>query len=93
MDLEIVGFVDDDPLKQRTVIQGIKVLGTTRDLPDLVRAHDIDRVVITLAQVDRQTIRSIVEICERCRVRTRDPRRQCRRQPLSRRSNRRSTRP
>jgi FlaA1/EpsC-like NDP-sugar epimerase len=70
MDLEIVGFVDDDPLKQRTVIQGIKVLGTTRDLPDLVRAHDIDRVVITLAQVDRQTIRSIVEICERCRVRT-----------------------
>ncbi|MGB6846587.1 MAG: nucleoside-diphosphate sugar epimerase/dehydratase, partial [Thermoanaerobaculia bacterium] len=70
MDLEIVGFVDDDPLKQRTVIQGVKVLGTTRDLPDLVRTHGIDRVVITLSEVDRQTIRSIVEICERCRVRT-----------------------
>ena len=37
LDLEIKGFIDDDPAKLgRVVIQGHKVLGTTRDLPRLV---------------------------------------------------------
>ncbi|MCA1601536.1 MAG: hypothetical protein LC776_07820, partial [Acidobacteria bacterium] len=35
-DMKIVGFVDDDPNKQRAVIHGIKVLGVTQALPRLV---------------------------------------------------------
>jgi FlaA1/EpsC-like NDP-sugar epimerase len=64
MDLEIAGFVDDDPLKQGTVIQGIKVIGTTGDVPRLVRELGIHHVVITIAQAARSDIRRIVEICE-----------------------------
>ena len=64
MNLEIRGFVDDDPAKQGTVIQGVKVIGTTRDLPRLVPELDIDHVVITIAQASRTQIRRIVEICE-----------------------------
>ncbi len=64
MDLEIVGFVDDDPLKQGTVIQGFKVIGTTGDLPRLVRELGVHHVVITIAQAARADIRRIVEICE-----------------------------
>src|SRR6266850_3594685 len=64
MDLEIRGFVDDDPKKQLSVIHGVKVLGTTRDLPQLVRGMQIDHVVISMAQATRKDFRRILDLCE-----------------------------
>lgn len=72
VDLEIKGFVDDDPGKQkRTVIGDIKVLGTMQALPRLVHELGIDHVVITIAQASRQDIRRIVETCEKIPVKVR----------------------
>lgn len=72
MDLEIKGFVDDDPGKQkRSVLQEIKVLGTTQDLPRLVPMLGVDHVVITMAQASRSEIQRIVEICEKVPVKVR----------------------
>jgi FlaA1/EpsC-like NDP-sugar epimerase len=72
VDLEIKGFVDDDPGKQkRTVIGDIKVLGTMQALPRLVHELEIDHVVITIAQASRQDIRRIVETCEQIPVKVR----------------------
>lgn len=68
MELNVLGFVDDDPLKQGMVIHGVRVLGTTRDIPELVRRLDVDHVVITIADIRREEARSIVEICERAGV-------------------------
>lgn len=69
LDLVIKGFIDDDRMMLgRSVIQGHKVLGTTRDLPNLVRSLGIDRVVITIAQASRQDIHRIVKICEQIPV-------------------------
>ncbi|MDQ3686928.1 MAG: polysaccharide biosynthesis protein [Acidobacteriota bacterium] len=69
--LDIKGFVDDEPRKQGSVIHGVRVLGTTADLPRLVRAMKIDHVVITIAQAARRDLRRIVEICEAVPVRMR----------------------
>jgi FlaA1/EpsC-like NDP-sugar epimerase len=70
--LDIKGFVDDDPTKQkRVVLDGIKVLGTTSDLPSLVREMDIHHVVITIARASGEEIRRIVEICEQVPVKAR----------------------
>ena len=72
MDLEIKGFVDDDPGKQRrSVLEEIKVLGTTQDLPKLVPLLGIDHVVITMAQASRSDIQRIVEICESVPIKVR----------------------
>jgi FlaA1/EpsC-like NDP-sugar epimerase len=71
MGLEIVGFVDDDPLKQTMVIQGTRVLGTTKDLPSLVREHRVKQVVITIADAPREELQRIVGLCERAGVRVR----------------------
>ncbi len=71
MGLKMVGFVDDDPQKQGAVVQGVKVLGTTRDLSRLAEAHEIDHVVITIAQASRRELKRIVEICERGDLRAR----------------------
>jgi FlaA1/EpsC-like NDP-sugar epimerase len=65
LNLDIKGFVDDDPAKiGRTVVQRHKVVGTTRDLPRLVRNLEIDHVVITISEASRQDIKRIVKICE-----------------------------
>ncbi|NOZ79988.1 MAG: polysaccharide biosynthesis protein [Acidobacteria bacterium] len=67
--LDIRGFVDDDPEKQGAVVQGVKVLGTTRELARLVGDLGIDHVIVTIAKASRRQIRRIVEICDSVPVR------------------------
>lgn len=69
--LEVKGFIDDDAAKLGSVIHGVKVLGTARDLPRLVSALDVDHVVITVAHAGRKQIRELVKICERVPVKAR----------------------
>lgn len=69
--LEIKGFIDDDPIKLGSIIQGIEVLGTAKELPNLVRQLGVDHVVITVAHASRKNIRHLVRICEQIPVRTR----------------------
>ena len=72
LNLEIRGFVDDDPAKfGRTVVQRHKVVGTTKDLPRLVHQLEIDHVVITISEASRQDIKRIVNICENIPIRVR----------------------
>jgi FlaA1/EpsC-like NDP-sugar epimerase len=69
--IEVKGFVDDDPLKQGTVVNGIRVLGTTAELPDLVRKYQIDHVIITIASASRKEVRRIVDLCDAVPVKAR----------------------
>lgn len=69
--LDIRGFVDDSPEKLGSVIQGVRVLGATRDLPRLVSELDVDHVVITIAKASRLELRRIVEVCEHVPVKAR----------------------
>jgi FlaA1/EpsC-like NDP-sugar epimerase/lipopolysaccharide/colanic/teichoic acid biosynthesis glycosyltransferase len=62
-DLEIKGFVDDDLAKAGSVIQGVKVIGTTKDLPCLARENNVEHVVIALAQASHESFRRILDIC------------------------------
>lgn len=70
-ELDVRGFVDDDPGKHDLTIQGVRVLGGTSDIPDVVRKLAIDEVVITIAQAPRAAIRRIVQICESIPVKVR----------------------
>lgn len=59
-----LGFVDDDPEKANTLVEGIPVLGTGRDLPRLVRKHDIDLVVVAITHpthVQPELFQSLLE--------------------------------
>jgi exopolysaccharide biosynthesis polyprenyl glycosylphosphotransferase len=44
----LVGFVDDDPDKLEKVIEGVPVLGNRYQLLHLVKAYDIDLVVVAI---------------------------------------------
>jgi len=71
MGLTIRGYVDDDTEKQGSVIHGVRVVGTTRDLPRLVKELKIDHIIITIARSSRRDIRRIIEICEQIPTRVR----------------------
>ncbi len=69
--LDIRGFVDDDPHKRGCVIHGICVLGTTADLPRLVRELSIDHVVIAVTEASRRQLKRICDICDGIPVKVR----------------------
>ncbi len=66
--MQVCGFLDDDPGKIGTVIQGVQVLGPTTDLASVVRSRKIDQVIITMASARRRTIRRIVDLCDESHV-------------------------
>ena len=68
---QIIGFVDDDPTKQRTSIGRFKALGTTENLPQVVQEHHIEEVIVTLPSTSHQRILEIMNWCETLGARVR----------------------
>jgi exopolysaccharide biosynthesis polyprenyl glycosylphosphotransferase len=68
---QIVGFVDDDPAKAHTDIGPYPALGDTANLPQVIRAHNVDQVIITLPWMSHRKILEIVRQCEDHRVQVR----------------------
>jgi exopolysaccharide biosynthesis polyprenyl glycosylphosphotransferase len=53
---EVVGFVDDDPAKQRTLVAGVPVLAGHDQLAQLVARHRVDEVVVAISAEVRGTL-------------------------------------
>jgi sugar transferase (PEP-CTERM system associated) len=47
--VEIVGFIDPDPARVGTAVLNPGVIGAIEDIPSIVRARGVDRVVVSLA--------------------------------------------
>jgi len=55
--LDLVGFVDAEPLENRVDIRDVATLGELEDLRSLVAAHRIDRVIVAFSnEPDSQTM-------------------------------------
>ncbi len=68
--IRILGFVDDDPLKQNARVLGYPVLGTRHDIRRLCNELAVDEIIIAMPSASRQEIRGIVEICQQTKART-----------------------
>jgi exopolysaccharide biosynthesis polyprenyl glycosylphosphotransferase len=68
---QVIGFVDDDPEKGATDIGRFQALGSTANLPRLVKELIIDEVIITLPWMYHRKIVSIIAQCEREQVKVR----------------------
>ena len=62
--IEVVGFLDDDPAKQGTFIQGVPVRGCTADLPRVARDLHVEEVIVTMVRAPREVVRQVVHTCE-----------------------------
>jgi FlaA1/EpsC-like NDP-sugar epimerase len=58
-----VGFVDDDPLKRRLKVDGVRVRGTTRDLPRILDDAEPDEVIIAIPSAPGELRMRVVTTC------------------------------
>ena len=62
--LEPIGFVDDKRRMRGAEIHGIRVLGNSEQIPDLVAKLEIDLILIAIPSARSRQLRRIVEYCE-----------------------------
>ena len=63
LNMTLVGFVDDDPSKLHTEIEGAPVLGTIDDLPAIHRKHRFSQALLAISDLPLQRKRQIVNVC------------------------------
>jgi FlaA1/EpsC-like NDP-sugar epimerase len=61
--LSPVGFVDDDPAKQKKEIHGTQVIGRLDELARLIDLKKVDEVIIAIPSAPGQLVRKVTEIC------------------------------
>jgi exopolysaccharide biosynthesis polyprenyl glycosylphosphotransferase len=62
----VVGFVDDET--KAKAVQDCPVLGKTNDIPELIKALDINEVIIAMPDATHQEILRVASQCDRGRV-------------------------
>jgi FlaA1/EpsC-like NDP-sugar epimerase len=67
----ILGYVDDDRTKLGLQIQGVSVLGTVDELPQIVESLPVDEVLIAVPSATSAQMQRFVTICEQSRVKFR----------------------
>jgi FlaA1/EpsC-like NDP-sugar epimerase len=68
---EVVGFIDDDPIKKGTNIHGIPVLGTVEQLPEVCEERNIEEIAIAMPSSSHQQLRRVIQVCEGTKIRFR----------------------
>jgi len=66
-----VGFLDDDPVKQRRWILGLPVRAGSDDLELSMRMHNVDELILSSPSIDPESEARIREVCARHDVRVR----------------------
>jgi len=59
--LKPIGFADDDPIKRADDYRGLSVVGTTREVRELLGRHDVDTVFLALPVEAHRTMLRILQ--------------------------------
>jgi FlaA1/EpsC-like NDP-sugar epimerase len=60
-----IGLVDDDPRKKNLRVHGVRVLGTTEELPHVLRDNRPDELLIAIPSASGEDRQKIVEVARR----------------------------
>jgi FlaA1/EpsC-like NDP-sugar epimerase len=66
---EVIGFVDDDPRKQRTFILGLPVLGSVEELHKICKERNIEEIAIAMPSATHRQRRRVIQVCEGIKIR------------------------
>jgi len=66
---DVIGFIDDDPIKQGTHIHGIPVLGAVEQLPKICKDHNIEEIAIAMPSASPRQLRRVIQVCEGIKIR------------------------
>jgi len=62
---EAVGFIDDDPLKLGSSLQGIPVVGNVNDLDEMATDVEADEILVALPSAGPRATRRVVLACQK----------------------------
>jgi FlaA1/EpsC-like NDP-sugar epimerase len=71
LEYQVVGFLDDDPLKRDLLLRGVRVFGGRARLAEMVRRERVDEVLLALPRAPGAEIESILRHCRAAAVATR----------------------
>lgn len=63
-EINIIGFIDDNPSKLKLSIMGFPILGSRCNIPDIVRQYCIAEIIIAMPSAGSKAIREIVTLCQ-----------------------------
>ena len=56
----LVGFIDDDPSKYKTLVKGAKVLGSTKDIKEIIESRKVDELILAIPSASNKTRSDII---------------------------------
>ena len=59
---KVLGFVDDAPNKRSILIHGTPILGTSKELPELLEKYSISLVILAIPSAPGQIIRQLTQV-------------------------------
>ncbi|WP_075618333.1 polysaccharide biosynthesis protein [Paenisporosarcina indica] len=62
-ELSPVGYVDDERTKQHLEIYGVKVIGYLKEIPELVKKHRVENIVLAIPSLSKHELADIIKIC------------------------------
>ena len=68
---EVIGFIDDDPVKHGLDIHGIPVLGDVEELPKICADRNIEEIAIAIPSASHQQLRRVIQVCQGTKIRFR----------------------
>ncbi len=63
IDLVPIGFLDDNPVKQKQQIYGIPVIGTLPDLAGVLDKQKVDQVIVAIPGAPGRVMRLVADVC------------------------------
>ena len=61
--LHMVGFVDDDLYKQGVRVNGIRVIGQNKDIPELVEKYDVGLIIFAIHNIPSDQQQRLINTC------------------------------
>jgi FlaA1/EpsC-like NDP-sugar epimerase len=65
LNFNIVGFIDDDPVKMKGVFQGVEVLGPREQIETIAKERFVDEIIIAIPSATGKEVAAVVEQCRK----------------------------
>lgn len=63
-----VCIIDNDPKKLNTEVMGVKVVGTSSDIPQVARRYHIDQIILAIPSLPEDNRKLIIDLCNETKL-------------------------
>lgn len=63
-----VCIIDNDPQKLNTEIMGVKVVGTSSDIPQIAKRYKIEQIILAIPSLSEENRKLIIDLCNETKL-------------------------